>query len=90
MNEVKQLNIKNAETYRLATELAELTGESVTAAVTEAVREKIERERERRAQDREARIEAMLEIGRRYSRLPDKDTRTADEILGYDENGLPT
>lgn len=88
MNEIKQLNIKNAEAYQLATELAALTGESVTAAVTEAIRERIERER--RALDREARIEAMLEHGRRYSQLPDRDTRTADEILGYDENGLPT
>ncbi|RYE79504.1 MAG: protein transcription factor [Hyphomicrobiales bacterium] len=88
MNEVKQLNIKNAEAYRLATELAALTGESVTAAVTEALREKVERER--RAQDREARIEEMLEHGRRYRQLPERDTRTADEILGYDENGLPT
>ena len=37
------LNIKNEETYRLAHELAELTGESVTTAVTEAVRERLER-----------------------------------------------
>jgi antitoxin VapB len=88
MNEVKQLNIKNAEAYRLATELAELTGESITAAVTEAVREKIERERG--AKDREARIAKMLEHGRRYRQLPERETRTADEILGYDEHGLPT
>ncbi len=37
------LNIKNAETYRLVRELADLTGESMTGAVTEAVRERLER-----------------------------------------------
>jgi antitoxin VapB len=34
------LNIKNPEAYRLAQELAELTGESMTTAVTEALRER--------------------------------------------------
>ncbi len=32
----------------------------------------------------------LMELGARYSALPDADTRGADEILGYDENGLPT
>lgn len=88
MNDVKQLNIKNAEAYELAVELSALTGKSIAAAVTEALREGLERER--RAQGREARIAWMLEHGRRYQQLPQRDTRSADEILGYDENGLPT
>ncbi|HEY7388114.1 MAG TPA: type II toxin-antitoxin system VapB family antitoxin, partial [Bryobacteraceae bacterium] len=37
------MNIKNSETERLAKELAELTGESLTAAITESVRERLER-----------------------------------------------
>lgn len=48
-----QLNIKSEETYRLATELAALTGESLTTAVTEALRERLEREMH--ARDRAAR-----------------------------------
>jgi antitoxin VapB len=88
MNEIKQLNIKNDEAYRLATELAQMRGESVTAAVTEALRETVERDR--RAKERDARIAEMLEHGLRYRQLPQRDMRTADEILGYDENGLPT
>jgi antitoxin VapB len=28
-------------------------------------------------------------IGARSAALPDQDTRSADEILGYDEHGLP-
>ena len=37
------LNIKNPETHRLATDLARLTGETLTQAVTEAVRERLAR-----------------------------------------------
>lgn len=39
-----QLNIKSDEAWRLATELAALTGESLTAAVIAALREKLARE----------------------------------------------
>lgn len=36
-----RLNIKNPETDRLARELADLTGDSLTGAVTKAVREQL-------------------------------------------------
>ena len=55
-----QLNIKSDEAYRLATRLAELTGESLTTAVTEALREKVAtRERE---QARDEKLRRVLEI----------------------------
>ncbi|MGB8261026.1 MAG: type II toxin-antitoxin system VapB family antitoxin [Terracidiphilus sp.] len=38
------LNIKNEETHRLARELAQRTGETLTMAVTIAVRERLERQ----------------------------------------------
>jgi antitoxin VapB len=34
--------------------------------------------------------EKILRIGRRCAALPDLDNRSADEVLGYDENGLPS
>ncbi len=40
-----------------------------------------------RKRGREAKIEELL---RRVDTLPVLDDRTEDEILGYDENGLPT
>ena len=43
-----QLNIKSEDAYRLASELAELTGENLTAAVTAALRERLDRERKAR------------------------------------------
>jgi antitoxin VapB len=75
------------EMHRLAEELAAIKGESLTAAVTNALQERLDRER---PTDRSRIAEQLMEIGRRYSRLPDADIRTAEEILGYDENGLPT
>ncbi len=82
------LNIKNGEAHRLATELARLTGSSLSAAVTSALREQLERERRRR--ERTGVASALLAIADRYAELPDRDARTADEILGYDQDGLPT
>jgi antitoxin VapB len=73
------------EMQQLAEELAEIKGESPTAAVTAALRERLARER---PDDHVAR--QLREIGRRYSRLPDGDPRSAEDILGYDDHGLPT
>lgn len=82
------LSIKNEEADRLARELVQLTGESLTEAVILALRERLERKRA--ANDNRPLSERLMELGRRFSSLPVLDDRTADEILGYDENGLPT
>ena len=51
------LNIKNDETCRLAGELAQLTGETMTGAITVALRERLEREkRERSVRDPRSRV----------------------------------
>ena len=81
------LNIRNAETERLATELARLTGQTKTEAVTEALRNDLERRR--REGSGRTLADELNEIGRRCAKLPVRDGRSADEILGYDENGLP-
>ncbi len=84
------LNIKNPETYRLVKELAEATGQSMTAAVTFAVRTQLDRIHAERGDDLEARVQRMLELaGEIRRRSPagyfDQDF---DELL-YDEMGLP-
>jgi antitoxin VapB len=81
------LNIKNDEAHKLATELAGLTGESLTSAVTLALQERLARERRRRRPDQVA--ARLMKIGIRYSSLADTG-RSPDEILGYDDQGLPT
>lgn len=80
-------SIKNPEADRLARELAATTGESLTEAVLRALRERLVRERGRTRSSR-ARDE-LRAIRERCSRLPVLDARSPDEILGYDEHGLP-
>jgi antitoxin VapB len=83
------LSIKSAEADRLARKLAATTGESITVAVTVAMRERLARE-ERKQRDKERIVEELMEIAHHCASLPVYDSRTSDEILGYDENGLPT
>lgn len=54
------LSIKTDKADRLARELAQLTGDSITDAVTKALEGQLEREREKRAADKDfaARIKA--------------------------------
>jgi len=35
------------------------------------------------------RLAEMRVLSRRVAELPERDARSADEIVGYDENGLP-
>jgi antitoxin VapB len=81
------LNLKDPATENSVRELAAVTGESVTAAIRRAAEERLQRVRAN-SSARSLAAE-ILEIGRRCASLPDLDTRTADEILGYDEHGLP-
>lgn len=82
------LNIKNPEAERLARQLAEATGESITRAVTEALREQLIRKTGRK--DKAALREEIQRIQERFNSYPVLDDRSPDEIIGYDENGLPT
>ena len=79
------LSIKNVEAERLARELAEERGTTVTGAIIGALEEALRRTRHRKVAP--SIREAILEISDRCAALPDIDTRPADEILGYDEQG---
>ena len=81
------LSIKHPEADRLARELAAATGESLTDAIVKALRERLEKE-QRRAPALLLSDE-LRAIRERCSRLPVLDARSAEEILGYDESGLP-
>ncbi len=71
----------------LARRLADTTGESITTAVLQALRERLQREEGRRRV--RSLKEELMEIGHRCAALPDFDTRSPDEIIGYDEHGVP-
>lgn len=81
------ISIKSLETERLARELADKTGESLTTAIQKALEERLDRLNRQR---RNTIVRAQLqEILRRVDNLPILDARSPDEILDYDENGLP-
>jgi antitoxin VapB len=81
------LSLKDPEADRLAREVAARTGETLTTAVVVALKERLARLRGR-SRGRRLRDE-LREIGRRCAQLPTLDTRSAEEILGYDKAGLP-
>ncbi len=81
-----QLNIKSDDTYRLAARLAELTGESPTAAVTEALRQRPEREQ--RKEDIDETVARMLAAGREI-RAHVTESASSDQSDHYGQDGLP-
>ena len=79
------LSIKTEEADALAREVAALADESLTEAVTTALRE-------RRDRLRAAKVDIIWNLERiavEYAQAEVVDDRTPDEIVGYDEHGLP-
>lgn len=87
------LNIKDAETERLATEVAAIAGETKTRAVKVALAERMQRLAPRVRRDGAARLRRFLEqeawpqvppnvLGKPVSR------REREAILGYGDDGV--
>ena len=77
------LSIKSERADQLARELATLTGESITETVITSLERRLAEERRRR------RRRSVSDLVERFRELPVLDPRSADDIIGYDENGLP-
>jgi antitoxin VapB len=77
------LSIKSERADQLARDLVALTGESITDAVVASLEARLEVERRRR------RALGLGDIVERFRRLPELDKRDPDDIIGYDEHGLP-
>jgi antitoxin VapB len=86
--ETVALSIKDPEADRLARELAAITGESLTEVVIKALRERL-RLVKPDTRTEEQYLADIRRIVEDYNRRPVVDDRTADEIIGYDERGLP-
>jgi len=81
------LSIKNNATERLARQVADVTGESLTEAIHKALEE---RWRQLKAKRHSRILASQLEdLLRRVDALPTLNSRSEDEILGYDEHGMP-
>jgi antitoxin VapB len=81
------VNIKDPRADMLVRELAHETGENITTAVVIAVSERLDRLHAGRRVRSLA--DELDEIAQRCAALPVLDRRSEEEILGYDEHGLP-
>ena len=82
------LNIKNDRAHDLARQIQQKTGESLTTAVIVALEERLHRVAPE--EDKAVRLARINEIIDRAASYPVLDNRTPDDIIGYDENGLPS
>lgn len=85
---VKQLNLKDTETYELAVQFARKRGESLNGAVKAALREGLAREE--REMTKQEKFDHIMALAKSYSDRAGPRTMTDDEAVGYDEHGLPT
>ena len=80
------LSIKSDEADRLARKLAAETGETLTEAVVIALKERLDREHARHAASMRTRL---ARLAADVAALPVADSRAPEEIIGYDDAGLP-
>ena len=80
------LTIKDPTAYSAAQEIAERTGETLTAVVRTALQERLERVRTQAAEPNLA--ERLREIAIRCSSYPRLDSRSDEEILDYNGAGI--
>jgi hypothetical protein len=80
------MNIASPRLEELVHRLARLTGEDVETAVARAVEERLSRVAVVPLADRRAALQRFFD---RVSRMPIKDARPIDDIIGYGPDGLP-
>jgi antitoxin VapB len=81
------LSIKDSETDALVRQLSALTGESITEAVFISVKERLDRLKNKNSAYSLA--QELDAIALRCASLPRRNFQSPEEILGYDEQGLP-
>jgi antitoxin VapB len=90
------LSIKNREYEQVSRELAEITGKSMTEAGLAALKRELELQKairklaRRTDRDKEEFLANVMDIQRKYAALPSKTKMTDDDVLGYDDLGIPT
>ena len=81
------MSIRNSEVEKLARSLSRMTGENMTETILESLKERHQRIRAANASPRL--LDDLSAIAKRTAALPKLDDRSAEEILGYDERGVP-
>lgn len=81
------LTIKDPVTEKLARDLARRTGEDITTAIRRALEERLYQMSSHPKQ--RLQLDSLVEIRRRWAAMPKADSSSADEVIDYDQNGLP-
>lgn len=81
------MTIASPKVDELARRLARLTGEDVETALERAIEERLARVAASAAVDPQGALRKFFD---RVSRMPVKDARPTDEIVGYGPHGLPS
>ena len=84
MKRARTLYVKNPAAHRLAEQLSKQMGVTITQAVIHALENQVRQAPKPWNQEK---IDAILA---EFDALPVLDPRSPDEILGYDEFGLPS
>ncbi|CCV08655.1 conserved hypothetical protein [Mesorhizobium metallidurans STM 2683] len=85
------LSIKNLEVEQLARELARRRRVSVTEAIRQSLEREVARERLVPRDENSDLFQRLMAIAERAAQIPEReDAMSDDEILGYDELGIPT
>ncbi len=81
------LNIKNEKVHAIATQLAELTGETLTGAILVALETRLQNELKKRGKPK---AEQILEFASRFAPGVDVTLKSTDHAsFLYGEDGLP-
>ena len=80
------LRMSDPKTHALAKRLAKLTGLSQTDAVRDAIQARLDQIEKSRGTA--SRVEELDRIALLCAKLPRRDQRSADEIIGYDNRGV--
>ncbi len=80
------LSIRNSQAEKLAREVAAISGENITQAIIHALEEQLKRLTARRTPADT--VQEIMNISKRCSEIADEDTRSADEIIGYNKIGV--
>jgi antitoxin VapB len=85
------LSIKNLEVEQLARELARRRRVSVTEAIRQSLEREVARERLVPREESDDLFRRLMAISESAGKIPKRaNAMTDDEILGYDEHGIPT
>lgn len=82
------LNIKNPATVALVDELARRQGISKTAAIHQALTERLHRLGHGDI-PKDRLLDELRAVRKRIAQLPEVEKRSDEDIVGFDEHGIP-